>query len=505
MVSKMTSINFTECMVCRSKKLYFHSRVGGTRTLKCEECGLLHSGTEIIKNTDDGLLISPQVLGRYQQTKDVSENFSLYQFKDKNVVEIVFSSSEHPPNEKRIFLTKSKIINLDEEMLAKLPSKSDDSQNFDVFVKKNPVFSGLTSPADVIFIDDALSRASDPRKILHICNLLLKAGGFLLARLNISSRNRGSKAKRILNSDEIFGYNDKNISSLLFQGWFQNIRFSSIDSSMPFSAGAFRLRDVHYQSSAQFIVSATKKSIAKNRKVSIILPVFNEVKTVKSSIQKVLEKNLEGIEKELIIVESNSHDGTRDIVQKFAKLKNVTLVLQENPQGKGFAVREGLKHATGDFILIQDGDDEYDVEDYDILLSTLMSGLETFVLGARHTDSDWELRDFKDSPKAAFMMNIGHKFFAMIMNVSLGTKLKDPFTMYKVFRRDCIKDMGFFCNRFDFDWEIVIKLVRRGYVPVEIPVSYEARSFSEGKKVRFFYDPLLWFRAIFKCLIGPMP
>lgn len=501
----MTNFNVAECMICGSEKLYFHSRMDEARTLKCEDCGLLHSRTAGTKNIDDVSGIPLQAVGPVPQTDEISEKFSLNQFKDKNVVEIIFSGVENLSNRKNAVSSKSNVIILDEKILAKWPNKSDGPQSFDDFLKKIPIFSKLMSLADVVFIDDALSRASDPRKILHLCNLLLKTDGLLLARLKISFRKLGSKSKRVLNGDEIFGFDDKNMSSLLFQGWFQNIRFSAIDTTVPFSEGDFRLKAFYPQHSTQCIVSATKKARAERRKVSIILPVFNEVKTVKSSIQRVLDKNLDDIEKELIIVESNSNDGTREIVQKFSSLANVTVVLQENPLGKGFAVREGLEHVTGDFVLIQDGDDEYDVEDYDILLSTLMLGMETFVLGARHTDNGWELRDFKDSPKAAFLMNIGHKFFAMIINVCLGIKLKDPFTMYKVFRSDCIKDMRFFCNRFDFDWEIVIKLVRRGYIPVEIPVSYQARSFSEGKKVRFFYDPLLWFRAIFKCVIGPTP
>jgi hypothetical protein len=91
-----------------------------------------------------------------------------------------------------------------------------------------------------------------------------------------------------------------------------------------------------------------------------------------------------------------------------------------------------------------------------------------------------------------------------LINVSLGLRLKDPFTMYKVFRRDCIQGLTFTCNRFDFDWELLIKLVRKGYRPKEIPVSYKSRSFKEGKKISVWRDPLTWVAAWVRCRFGPL-
>jgi hypothetical protein len=94
--------------------------------------------------------------------------------------------------------------------------------------------------------------------------------------------------------------------------------------------------------------------------------------------------------------------------------------------------------------------------------------------------------------------------FALLINGSLGVWLKDPFTMYKVFRRECLAGLTFSCNRFDFDWELLIKLVRRGYRPIEIPISYRSRSFKQGKKIRMFYDPLTWLAAWAKARFGPL-
>jgi hypothetical protein len=101
-------------------------------------------------------------------------------------------------------------------------------------------------------------------------------------------------------------------------------------------------------------------------------------------------------------------------------------------------------------------------------------------------------------------MNLGHVLFTALFNVTYGTRLRDPFTMFKVFRRDCLSGLTFEANRFDFDWELVGKLVRAGYRPLEIPVNYRSRSFTEGKKVSLLRDPLTWIRACFKFRFQPL-
>ncbi len=178
----------------------------------------------------------------------------------------------------------------------------------------------------------------------------------------------------------------------------------------------------------------------------------------------------------------------------------VRLILEDRPQGKGHAVRTGLAAATGDFILIQDADLEYSLDDYEKLLEPLLRGEVGFVLGSRHAGdaAHWNLRHFANQKHISQVMNIGHFVFATLLNVMYGQNLKDPFTMYKVFRRDCLDGLTFECNRFDFDWELVIKLIRVGFTPIEIPVTYHSRSFEDGKKVSLFGDPLSWIVACFK-------
>ena len=197
-------------------------------------------------------------------------------------------------------------------------------------------------------------------------------------------------------------------------------------------------------------------------------------------------------------MESNSQDGTKELVSKYIEHPQVTVIFEHEARGKGHAVRAGLKIASGDFILIQDADDEYDIEDYDALLEPLKEGREAFVLGARHGGGGLKIREFSDQPIQALFLNIGHWIFTGLLNVLYGVWLRDPFTMYKVFRRDCIDGINFECDRFDFDFELVIKLIRKGYIPLEISVNYRSRSFLEGKKIRMFADPLLWVKALLK-------
>jgi glycosyltransferase involved in cell wall biosynthesis len=217
-------------------------------------------------------------------------------------------------------------------------------------------------------------------------------------------------------------------------------------------------------------------------------------------LDRLLAKTIPGVEIEICLVESNSTDGTREEVMHYANHPRIQLVLESKPSGKGHAVRAGLVAATGDFVLIQDADLEYDLGDYEKLLAPLLDGRAEFVLGSRHPAGEkvWQLRQFSDQQTAAHIMNVGHLIFAWMLNVTFGQKMRDPFTMFKVFRRDAIHNVAFECNRFDFDLELVGKLIRQGYRPREIDIKYNSRSFKEGKKVSALRDPPTWVRACLK-------
>jgi glycosyltransferase involved in cell wall biosynthesis len=239
--------------------------------------------------------------------------------------------------------------------------------------------------------------------------------------------------------------------------------------------------------------------------LSVIVPIFNEAATIRTALDAIVAKFVAGWEIEFIFIESNSTDGSRAIVETYRSHPRVTLLLEDKPRGKGHAVRAALARATGNFILIQDADLEYDLNDYEKLLAPLASGERTFVLGSRHGPGDgFAMRKFDDQPFHAFLLNSAHWTFTLLIDISLGIWLKDPFTMYKVFRRDAVKGLTLKCNRFDFDWELLIKLIRAGHRPIEIPISYQSRSFKEGKKIRMFRDPLTWIVAWAKARFGPL-
>ncbi len=214
-------------------------------------------------------------------------------------------------------------------------------------------------------------------------------------------------------------------------------------------------------------------------------------------MEQLLGLELANIQKEIIIVESNSKDNSRELVLKYQDHPEVKIILQEKPGGKGNAVREGMEYATGDIMLIQDADLEYDLKDYPTLLEPILTNRKPFVLGARH-GGKWKMRHFSNQSQLSAYFNFGHVLFTSLLNVLYGQRMKDPFTMFKVFRRDCLYNLKFECDRFDFDFELVIKLLRKGYTPVEIPVNYSSRSFKEGKKVNMFRDPLTWIKALIK-------
>lgn len=251
------------------------------------------------------------------------------------------------------------------------------------------------------------------------------------------------------------------------------------------------------------VVTAKAVQPASEEILSIVVPVFNEASTFTAMMDALLDKRLPGLRKEIIIVESNSTDGSRALVEAYSGHPDVRVILQPAPRGKGNAVREGLAAATGTIVMIQDADLEYDFDDYDGLLLPLRSWQTMFVLGTRH-DGSWKVRTFSDAPFVAALFNLGHWFFQTLINSVLGTRMSDPFTMFKIFRKDAIFGLAFVCNRFDFDIELVMKLVRRGYNPLEISVNYNSRSFSEGKKVSFARDGLTWVWTILKLRFSPI-
>jgi hypothetical protein len=285
-------------------------------------------------------------------------------------------------------------------------------------------------------------------------------------------------------ADHLFFFDRQTLQSLMFRAGFDQIALTRRGSGMEMMARR----------------TTALPLAARPARLTVLMPVFNEHDTFLEIFEQVHAKTLPGVDIDIVLVESNSTDGTRALVKAIETRPRVTVIYEDRPRGKGHAVRAGLEKATGDLVLIQDADLEYDVDDYDQLIEPVVTGRAAFVLGIRHgmDGKSWKMRHFADQVFVGKAMNIGHLFFTGLFNIVYGQRMRDPFTMFKVFRRDCLYGLTFESNRFDFDWELVAKLVRAGYVPLEIPVNYRSRSFSKGKKVSLWRDPWTFLRACFK-------
>jgi SAM-dependent methyltransferase len=336
---------------------------------------------------------------------------------------------------------------------------------------------------DLCILNNILDYSGNPHELLLNIHKTLKDNGLLLFYIPVLDSKTTKKQKQkspLFSGTRLHFFSTETIQNILCKSGYENIKIRPLDEN-----GVF--------------IRCRAALLKDERIISIIIPVYNEEKTISELLNNVMNKHLEGLKKEIIIVESNSKDSTRQIVKEFAaEHREIKLILEEKPRGKGHAVRTGFKEATGDFIAIQDGDLEYDINDYDHLIVPLKKYQKAFVLGSRHL-GDWKIRKFGDNNKmTAAYVNFGHILLTGLINIGCGVKLKDPFTMYKLFRRECLSDLEFAGNRFEIDWEIIVKLIRKGYIPEEIPVNYESRGFDEGKKIALLKDPIICVASFFK-------
>jgi len=389
-----------------------------------------------------------------------------------------------------------------------------------------------TTRFNAVIISDAIMRVDDPCRTLRNARSLLEVGAPILFSLPLLDGDQAKLMGRNWHEWQAANrwYFTREILHLMLLAtgfekvWFEAERRSysldvladrlmQRDELSVWQRGVMAAHRVFPQMrgwklplpSGTTVVTAVAAAARADCTVSIIVPVYNEGATVRELLDSLLALRLAGVNKEVIIVESNSTDGSRPIVQSYAGREGVKIILQPGPRGKGFAVREGLAAAIGDIIMIQDADLEYDLDDYEGLLAPIMAWQSIFVLGSRHLFG-WKMRKFTDAPVMAVILNLGHQFFRTLVNVALNTQMTDPFTMYKVFRRDALFGIELRSSRFDLDIELVMKLVRKGYLPLEIPVNYASRSFAEGKKVSFTRDGLTWVGTILQYrlrAIGP--
>ncbi len=206
-------------------------------------------------------------------------------------------------------------------------------------------------------------------------------------------------------------------------------------------------------------------------KVSVIIPAYNEIDTIAQVLDNVRAVD---IEKEIIVADDFSTDGTREFVRSQPDVK-----LVENPSnlGKGTAIRAALEHVTGDIVLIQDADLEYDPKDYPKLIQPIVDGKADMVYGTRFVPA---------KPKMKLANYWANRLFAFMATVLYGTKVTDEATCYKAFRTEVLKSLDLRCRRFEFCPEVTARLLKRGYRYAEVPIAYHARTAQEGKKIRWY-------------------
>ena len=210
-------------------------------------------------------------------------------------------------------------------------------------------------------------------------------------------------------------------------------------------------------------------------KLSIIIPVYNEKKTILELIKKVKEVSVK-LEKEIIIVDDCSTDGTTELL---SKLKDVKVIFHKTNQGKGAAIKTALKHITGDIILIQDADLEYEPKDYPQLIKPILEGKTKVVYGSRFKGKKILAKERWKIPSHY----IGNILLSLITTLLYGRYITDMETGYKVFTKDVIDNITLNAKGFEFEPEITVKILKKGYKIIEVPISYKSRSFNEGKKI----------------------
>jgi glycosyltransferase involved in cell wall biosynthesis len=226
-----------------------------------------------------------------------------------------------------------------------------------------------------------------------------------------------------------------------------------------------------------FIITYFKKNSRGQlnmKKITILIPIFNEVNTLKIILQKVEEANFCGLEKEIILIDDFSTDGTREILKELeGKYK---IFYHDKNMGKGAALRTGFEHVTGDITVIQDADLEYDPVDYEPLIQLILDGKADVAYGSR-------LSGGKPSRSFMFTHLLGNKVLTLMTNILYNTTLTDMETCYKAFKTEFIKGIEIKSNRFDFEPEITAKVLKRGARLYELPISYYGREYDEGKKI----------------------
>ena len=225
-------------------------------------------------------------------------------------------------------------------------------------------------------------------------------------------------------------------------------------------------------------------------KLSIIIPVYNEKPTLQELVNRVQKVKLN---KEIILVDDASTDGSRQIVKKLSQNPGIKAIFHDRNQGKGMAIRTGIKHSQGDYTIIQDADLEYDPRDYLKLLKPIQDDKAQVVYGSRFTGEHRNM---------FFWHWVANQALTLITNVLYNTTLSDMETCYKVFPTKLLKSLKLNCRRFEFEPEVTAKILRQGIRIYEVPISYAGREYSEGKKIAW-HDGIIALFTLIRYRIFP--
>lgn len=208
-------------------------------------------------------------------------------------------------------------------------------------------------------------------------------------------------------------------------------------------------------------------------KLTVIIPVYNEVKTINEIIQRV---KTTGLVNQIIVVDDGSTDGSRDLLARLNDTETVKVIYHESNMGKGKAVRTGIQNASGDLILIQDADLEYDPREYPVLLRPIQEGIADVVYGSRFLGAGRR--------PVLFWNMVANKILTFVTNILYNNILTDMETGYKLFRREIVQDLTLHAHGFEFEPEFTAKILKRKARIYEVPITFNPRDYSEGKKIK---------------------
>jgi 2-polyprenyl-3-methyl-5-hydroxy-6-metoxy-1,4-benzoquinol methylase len=382
-------------------------------------------------------------------------------------------------------------------------------QRYTYKITTNKEFIKSSDTYDVITLFDVIEHLMDPFDFLSNIGRILNENGLLVMSTmdsnSVVSRLIGGKLEDFRRVKEhLYFFSRDNMASIMAKNGFEVLEVSSIGHSFELNQLCARIKtifpvvgsivsffinffpfvgrmSIYVNPFTKFIMYARKLNnteslkITSEKKISIIIPVYNEELFVEKVINKVLSVNV-GMQKEIIIVNDGSTDQTLEIVKKTCSTYNDIIIIDKIHMGKGAAVAEGIKASSGDYVIIQDGDLEYNPEDIPLLLSAMFKTGANVVYGTRFHGS---------YRRTGYLLTtIGNRMLTIATNIINNINLSDMGTGYKLFNGNVIRKIKITSKGFDFEPEVTCKICRMKIAIYEVPISFKARSYYEGKKIK---------------------